>query len=65
MATQRRYIEEMDEETDATRQAPQHWLDRLEAAQAEIEAGRAIDGAAMRQRLRDSLARLAEPSTAK
>jgi hypothetical protein len=38
--------------------APSGWLEALERAEADLAAGRVYDGAAVRQRLRDSIKRM-------
>jgi hypothetical protein len=48
----------MDDQGDIARGAPRHWVEALDRAEAEVAAGLAVDGAAVRQRLRDSVARM-------
>ena len=48
----------MDDQGDIARAAPRHWVEALDRAEAKVAAGLAVDGAAVRQRLRDSVARM-------
>lgn len=47
----------MDDTSDAP-QSPQRWLDDLEESEAELAAGQTVKSGPLRQRLRDSIARL-------
>src|SRR6202044_2280945 len=44
----------MDDQGDIARGAPRHWVGALDRAETEVAAGLAVDGAAVRQRLRDT-----------
>jgi len=48
----------MDDQADISHGAPRHWIDALDRAETQVAAGLAVDGAAARQRLRDSIARM-------
>ncbi len=44
---------------------PPHWIEALDRAEADVAAGRVYDGAAVRQRLRDSIRRMQAEADAK
>ena len=45
--------------------APPEWIAALDRAEADVAAGRVSDGAAVRQRLRDSIKRMQDDAEAK
>lgn len=48
----------MDDRTDTPRRAPQEWIDALEEAEADVAAGRTVDGQVIHEQLRRALAEL-------
>lgn len=48
----------MDIPNDATRDAPQAWLDGIARSEADFAAGRLVDGAAIKRRMRQSIAEM-------
>lgn len=52
------YHPAMDQDNDTLRPPPAGWLESLERSEAQLAAGQVVSGAAVRQRLRDSIARM-------
>ena len=48
----------MTDQADTAREPPTEWINALDRAEADVAVGRVFDGAAVRQRLRDSIARM-------
>ena len=52
------YHPAMDQDNDAPRPPPAGWLESLERSEAQLAAGQVVSAAAVRQQLRDSIARM-------
>jgi len=52
------YHSAMDQDNDIPRSPPAGWLESLERSEVQLAVGQVVSGAAVRQRLRDSIARM-------
>ena len=48
----------MDQQDETILPPPPSWVEALDRSEAQLAAGQVVDGSAVRQRLRDSIARM-------
>lgn len=53
----------MDTQDDAIRDVPQAWLDSLAQGEADLAAGRLVDGTAIKRRLRQTISDMQAAAT--